>query len=143
MVKPLCSYTVCQVVTLRDVGFSWSKIKKQLKLKSRSSAMYAYNRYLKNNSFEAQKSSGRPPKLSKKSEKKLVADVLKDPKTSQERIRVAHNEVQLDEVSKNMAFFQEMLQKKSVWRRKASVFVQNGVSICSRSRSLLAECGFY
>ena len=90
MVKPLCSYTVCQVVTLRE-GFSWSKIQKQLKLKSRSRAQYAYNRYLKNNSFEAQKSSGRPPKLSKKSEKKLVADVLKDPKTSLERIRVAHN----------------------------------------------------
>ena len=91
MVKPLCAYTVCQVVTLRDVGFSWSKIQKQLKLKSRSSAQYAYNRYLKNNSFEVQKSSGRPPKSSKKSEKKLVADVLKDPKTSLARIRVAHN----------------------------------------------------
>ena len=69
----------------------WSKIQKQLKLKSRSSAQYAYNRYLKNNSFEAQKSSGRPPNCQKKSEKKLVADVLKDPKTSLERIRVAHN----------------------------------------------------
>ena len=43
-------------------------------------------------------------------------------------------EVQLDEFSKNRAFFQEMLQK-SVWR-KASVIVQNGVSICSRSLSL-------
>ena len=93
MVKPLCSFTVCQVVTLRDVGFSWSKIHKQLKLKSRSSVQYAYKRYLKNNSFEPQKSSGRPPPncQKKKSEEKLVADVFKDPKTSLERIRVAHN----------------------------------------------------
>ena len=63
----------------------------QLKLKSRSSAQYAYNRYLKNNSFEAQKSSGRPPNCQKNQKKKLVADVLKDPRTSLERIRVAHN----------------------------------------------------
>ena len=40
---------------------------------------------------EKQVSSGRPHKLSKKWETKLVADVLKDPKTSHERIRVAHN----------------------------------------------------
>ena len=122
MVKPLCSFTVCQVVTLRDVGFSWSKIQKQLNLKSRSSAQYAYKGYLKNNSFEAQKSSGRPPKLSK-IRKKLVADVLKDPKTSLERIRVAHNAFSCYEtisrgtirrILKNMEFFQKMLQKKSV-----------------------------
>ena len=43
-------------------------------------------------------------------------------------------EVELDEFSKNMAFFLRNAAKKSVWRRKASVFVQNGVSICSRSR---------
>ena len=45
-------------------------------------------------------------------------------------------EVRLDKFSKNMAFFQEMRQKKSVRRRKASVFAQNGVSVCSRSFSL-------
>ena len=91
MVKPLCSYTVCQVVTLRDVGFPWSKIQKELILKSRSSAQYAYNRYLKNNSFEGKNRAEDPPNCQKKSEKKLVADVLKDPKTSLEQIRVAHN----------------------------------------------------
>ena len=91
MVKPLCSFTVCQVVTLRDVGFSWSKKQKELNLKSRSSAQYAYKLYLKNNNFEAQKSSGRTPEIVKKIGKKLVTDVLKDPKTSLERIRVAHN----------------------------------------------------
>ena len=55
---------------------------------------------------------------------------------------IQFSEVQLDEFSKNMAFFQEMLQKKSVLRRKASVFVQNGVSICSRSRSLSGTMWF-
>ena len=91
MVKPLCSFTVCQVFTLRDVGFSWYKIQKHLNLKSRSSAQYAYKGYLKNNSFEAQKSSGIRPNCQKKSEKKLINDVLKDPKTSLERTQVAHN----------------------------------------------------
>ena len=67
LVKPLCSFTACQVVSLRDVGFLWSKIQNQLNLKSRSSAPYAYKRYLKNNNFEAHKLSGRPPKLTKKS----------------------------------------------------------------------------
>ena len=144
MVKPLCSYTVCQVVTLRDVGFSWSKIQKQLKLKSRSSAEHAYSRYLKNNSFEAQKSSGRPPKLSKKSEKKLVADVLKDPKTSLARISVVHNAFSCyDTISRGTV--RRILKKYGVFSRNAakkvslknkSVFVQNGVSICSRGRSL-------
>ena len=124
MVKPLCSYTVCQVVTLRDVGFSWSKIQKQLKLKSRSSAQYAYNRYLKNNSFEAQKSSGRPPKLSKKNQKKVSCRCFErsqKPHWSEfvwlitlSLATIQFPEVKLDEFSKNMAFFQEMLQKKSV-----------------------------
>ena len=40
------------------------------------------------------------------------------------------SEVQSDEFSKNMGFFQ------------ASVFVQNGVSICSRSRSLSGRMWF-
>ena len=75
MVKPLCSFTVCQVVTLRDVGFSWTKTQQQLKLNSRSSAQYTYKCYLKNNSFEAQKSSGRPPKFSKNPKEKLISDV--------------------------------------------------------------------
>ena len=57
---------------LRDVGFSLTKIQMQSNIKLRSNAQYAYKRYLKINRFEAQKSSGRPPKLSKRSEKKLV-----------------------------------------------------------------------
>ena len=134
MVKPLCSYTVCQVVTLRDVGFSWSKIQKQPKLKSRSSAQYAYNRYLKNNSFEAQKLSGRPPKLSKKSEKKLVADVLEDPKTSLEQIRVAHNAFSCyDTISRGTV--RRILKKYGVFSRNAAKKVSlKKKSRCFRSK---------
>ena len=120
---------------------------RKLNFKSRSSAQYAYKRYLKNNSFEAQKSSGRNPKLTtKKSEKKIVTDVLKDLKTSLERIKVVHNAYSRYDtifrgtvrriLKKYGVFFQEMLHKKSVRRRIASVFVQNGVSICSKSCSL-------
>ena len=61
-VKARCSFTVCPIVTLKDVGFTC-----QL-----------------NCQF----------KLSTKPEKKLVTDVLKDSKTSRERIRVAHNAFQ-------------------------------------------------
>ena len=91
MGKPLCSFTVCQVVTLRDVGFSWSKIQKQLNLKSRSSAQYAYKRYLKNKVSRLKNRAEDHTNCPKKSEKKSVTDVLKDPKTSLDRIRVAHN----------------------------------------------------
>ena len=143
MVKPLCSFIVRQIVTLRDVGFSRSKIQKQLTLKWRFSAQYAYKRYLKNNHFEAKKWSVRPPKLSKKWEKKLVFDVLKDPKkTSLEHIRVAHNTFSwYDSISRGtvrwilkkiLNFFKKCC-KKSFWSRKAGVFVQNCLSICSKS----------
>ena len=69
MVKPFCSFTFFQVVTVRDVGFSWSKIQQQLNLKSGASAEYAYKRYLKNNSFEAHKLNGRPENSKKKTKK--------------------------------------------------------------------------
>ena len=49
---------------------SWSKTQKQLNFKSRSSAQYAYKRYLKNNIFWAKKLSRRPIKMSKKNQKK-------------------------------------------------------------------------
>ena len=58
-----------------------------------------------------------PKSNRQKSGKKLVADVLKDPKTSLERIRVAHNAFSCyDAISRGtarqiMAFLQEMLQK--------------------------------
>ena len=85
MVKPLNEFLVCQVVTLRKLNFSWSEIQKQLELKHRSTAQMAYKSYL------AAKPTGRPTKTSKKTEKKLIRDVLKNPKTSLERIRVDYN----------------------------------------------------
>ena len=109
MVKPLCSFTVCQVVTLRDVGFSWSKIKKLLNYKSGSSEQYAYKRYLKNN-FRGPKIVRKTPVVVQKSEKSSHSG-LKDPKISLERISVAHNAFSCcDEISRrtvypNLIFF--------------------------------------
>ena len=89
----LCSFIVCQDITLRDGGFSWTKIEKQLNLKSKSSAEHAYKRYLKSNRFQATKRAEEPQILSKTSEKKLANDVLNNPKTSLGRIRVTHNDL--------------------------------------------------
>ena len=66
------------------------KLQKQLNLKMRFSAKYAYKRYLKNDSFEGQTSSGWTTKLPKKIRKKLIGAVLKDPKFLLQRIRVTH-----------------------------------------------------
>ena len=108
MVKPLCSFTVFQVA-LRDVGFSWPKIQK-LKLNSISSSQYAYKTYLKNNSFETRKL--KTPKSEKKfSCRCFQRAVLR--KSNASRIAA----------------------KNSICRRKASAFVQNGVSKCSQSVS--------
>ena len=81
MVKPLYSFTGCQVKTLRDAEFSWTGIQKQRNLNSRSSAQYAYKLYLKNYGFETKKSSARPQNC-QKMQKQFVNDVLKDHKTS-------------------------------------------------------------
>ena len=76
----------------------------------------------KSNSFEDQKSSGRPQKLSK-IRKKLVTCVLNEPTSSLERIEVAHklfscydtmSRVTVRQITSKYGVFQEMLQKKSV-----------------------------
>ena len=86
-----------------------------------------------------------------KNQKKLVTDVLKDPKTSLERIRVPHNAFSCNDtisrgtlrrILKKYGVFSRNADKNSVWRRKASVFVQNGVSICSRSCFLFGRMLF-
>ena len=114
MVKLLCSLTVCQVVTLRDVGFSWSKIQKQLNLNSRSSAQYAYKRYLKNK-FRGPKVERKTPQIVKK--KMSGSDVLKDPKTSLERIRVAHKAFSCYETI-SRGTFRRILKKNGVFFKK-------------------------
>ena len=47
MVKPLDSYVVCKIVTLREMGLSYKEIKEKLGLKSRSTAQTAYQRFLR------------------------------------------------------------------------------------------------
>ena len=46
MGKPLDSYVVCKIVTLREMGLSYKEIKEKLGLKSRSTAQTAYQRFL-------------------------------------------------------------------------------------------------
>ena len=68
MVKPLDSYVVCKIVTLREMGLSYKEIKEKLGLKSRSTAQTAYQRFLRTNSYVAknlqagQKSSAKKSK---------------------------------------------------------------------------------
>ena len=70
MVKPLDSYVVCKIITLREMGSSYKEIKGKLGLKSRSTAQTAYQRFLKTNSYVAKKPPGRPEKLSEKAKTK-------------------------------------------------------------------------
>ena len=49
MVKPLDSYVVCKIVTLREIGLSHKEIREKLGLKPRSTAQTAYQRF-----FEAE-----------------------------------------------------------------------------------------
>ena len=89
MPAPLNSFLACQIVTLKNAGLSYQKIVDELSLKAKSTAQSVYKRYIRNNSYLPKKSTGRPPKLSKKNEK-MVRDLLEDPKTSLEKIRVKY-----------------------------------------------------
>ena len=85
MVKPLVSYVVCEIVTLREMGcLSYKEIEEKLGLKSRSTAQTAYQRFLKTNSYVAKKPPGRPEILSEKEQRLIVRRVEKDPKTTLE-----------------------------------------------------------
>lgn len=89
--KPLNQFLVCQIVTLRQMGYSFGKIQKSLNLASRQTAHSAYKRYLRTGCFAPKKSTGRPKKLTEKEERKFVSDVLKEPKKSIEQHRVSFN----------------------------------------------------
>ena len=91
MPAPLNSFPACQIVTLKNAGLSYQKIANELGLKAKSAAQSVHKRYIRNNSYLPKKSTGQPPNLSEKTEKKFVRDVLKDPKTSLEKIRVKYN----------------------------------------------------
>ena len=88
MVKPLDSYVVCKIVTLREMGLSYKEIEEMLGLKSQSTAQIAYQRFLRTNSYVAKKPPGRPEKLSEKGQRLIVRRVEKDPK-SRERPKSA------------------------------------------------------
>ena len=46
MVKPLDSYVVCKIGTLREMGLSYKEIKEKLGLKSRSTAQTAMEKVM-------------------------------------------------------------------------------------------------
>ena len=83
MRKWLDSHFVCQIVTLKNVGFSYREIQEKLKTKSKSTVSNAYLRYI------PKKPTGRPKSLQKN--EKLVTDVLKNPMVSLENVRVHFN----------------------------------------------------
>ena len=140
MVKPLCSLTVCQVVTLRDCGLKF----KSNSTWSRDPVHSMHTNITWNQIISRPKNRAEDPQNSQKIRKKLVTDLLKDPKTSLERIRVVHNAFfcydtisrgTVRRILKKYGVFPKNAAKMSVWRRKASVFVKNGESTCKRSRS--------
>ena len=94
MVKPLDSYVVCKIVTLREIGLSHKEIREKLGLKPRSTAQTAYQRFLKPNSYVAKKPPGRPEKLNEKEQEQkrpVVQRVEEDPKLTLEQVRVLQN----------------------------------------------------
>ena len=119
MVKPLDSYVVCKIVTLREMGLSYKEIKEKLGLKSRSTAQTAYQRFLRTNSYVAKKPPGRPEKLSEKEQRLIVRRVEKDPKTTLERVRVLQNSFSTSKtVSK--CTIRRILKKYGIVSRKAA-----------------------
>lgn len=119
MVKALDHFTVCQIITLRKLNFSYKKIADQLGLKNRSTAQAAVRRVQKTGSFYPKKSTGRRPKLTEKDEKKLVSDTLKNPKTSLERIRVNFNSFSTGP-SISRSTVRRILKKHGVFSRSAA-----------------------
>ena len=78
MVKPLDSYVVCKIVTLREMGLSYKEIEEKLRLRSRSTTQTAYKRFLRTNSYVAKKPPGPPEKLNEKEQRLIVRRVEKD-----------------------------------------------------------------
>ncbi len=91
MGKPLCDFTVYQVVTLRGLNLSWQGICDKLGLKNRHVATSAYRRIQKNGSYKTGNSTGRWKKIDAGMERKLIYEVQNNPKTSAETMRVMWN----------------------------------------------------
>ena len=119
MPAPLDSFIACQIVTLKKAGFSYQKIADELGLRAKSTAQSVFRRYNKNKRYLPKKSTGRLPKLSEKTQRKLVKDVLKDPKTTLERIRVKYNSFSTKE-SISRTTVRRILRKHGVFSRDAA-----------------------
>ena len=119
MPEPLDSFISCQIVTLKTAGFSYQKIADELGLKAKSTAQSVFRRYNKNKNNLPKKSTGRPPKLSEKTQRKLVKDVFKYPKTTLVRIRVEFNFFSTKE-SISRTTVRRILRKHGVFSRVAA-----------------------
>ena len=106
-------------VTLKKAGFSYQKVADELGLKAKPTAQSVFRRYNKNKSYLPKKSTGPPPKLSRKTQRKLVKDVLKDHKTTLERIGVKYNSFSTKQ-SISRTTVRRILRKHGVFSRVAA-----------------------
>ena len=144
MVKPLDSYVVCKIVTLRERGLS-KKLKKSSALNLDRQLKEHISVFLRTNSYVAKKPPGRPEKLSKKEQKLMIRRVEKDPKTTLERVRVLQISFS---TSKTRRTIRRILKKYGfVSRKAAKKFNLNKTQRLIRkrwcSRMLKKPLGFY
>ena len=119
MPAPFDSFIPCQIVTLKKARFSYQKYADELGLKTKSTAQSVLRRYNKNKRFLPKKGTGRLPKLLEKTQRKLVKDVLEDPKTTLERIRVKYNSFSTNQ-SISRTTVRRILRKHGVFSRVAA-----------------------
>ena len=137
MVKLLSFSTVCQVFTLGDVEFSWTKYKNNLTWNQ--APMPSNNTSVTWNITASRPKIGREHKSCRKIQLKFN-NVFKGRKNSLEWIRVTrsvffcyntNSRGRLRRILKKISFLQELLRKFSLKKKSNSnVFVQNGVIIC-------------
>ena len=118
MPAPLNHFLDCQIVTLKNTGLPYHQNADELGLKAKSTAQSVYKRYIRNKSYLPKQSTGRPLKLSAKTENKLVRDVLKDPKRSLEKNRVKYHSFSTKE-SLSRTTVRRILKKHDVFSRIA------------------------
>ena len=80
-----------KAVILREIGYSWEKIRKNLGFTAPSAAQPIYGNYPKNGSMESQKRSGRPEKLDHRDQRGIKRIITKDNKSSVEHFRTNFN----------------------------------------------------
>ena len=78
--SPLSDFIVCQIVPLKNLGFSYKRIADQLGLHNRFTARNGYQLYLKNEDFYSRKSSGRPKKFTVREERHILRVIKNNPR---------------------------------------------------------------